>query len=264
MYEGTVLVEGVDDVEFLETGFPDIVKRYKVKDRGGRREVEKTVIELQELENKHQKVSPLFLIFDRDEEPTNLKSSSAVKILQWSRRCAENYLLDTDVITALLKDDSVTRTPMTSEGDVRKLMRDLAFEQLTDIAAREVYRSYQYQDASLRVEDLKGGSVEAVASALFERMSSARSSIPDIQKVDWITKFTADVEARKTAQLGTWEAKWPELCDGKRLISDLHKRASLKMSEAAFKVRIMKGMRDTSSETWRLVRDMLNDLLKLT
>jgi len=262
MYEGTVLVEGVDDVEFLETGFPEIFKRYKVKDRGGRREVEKTVIELQQLESKHQKVSPLFLIFDRDEEPTNLTSSTAVKILQWPRRCAENYLLDTDVITALLKDASVTKAPVQSEGDVRKLMRDLAFEQLNHIAAREVYKSYQYQDASLRGEDLKETSIEAVANALFERMDGARASIPDVQKADWIANFTTQVEVRKAALLGTWEAKWPELCDGKKLISDLHKRASLKMSEAMFKVRIMSRMRETSSETWRLVRDMLNDLLK--
>jgi predicted ATPase len=263
MYEGTVLVEGVDDVDFLEAGFPDVLKRYKVKDRGGRREVEKTVRELQQLEGKHQKVSPLFLIFDRDDEPTNLTSSAAVKILQWPRRCAENYLLDTDVITSLLKDPSVTKAPMQSEGDVRKLMRELAFEQLNHIAAREVFKSYQFEDASLRAEDLKETALEAIANALFERMARARASIPEVPKDQWITKFSGEVEARKAALLGTWEAKWQELCDGKKLISDLHKRASLKMSESVFKARIMKGMRDTSSETWRLVRDMLNDLLRL-
>lgn len=264
MYEGTILVEGVDDVEFLETGFPDVVKRYKLKDRGGRREVEKTVLELQQLENKHQKVSPLFLIFDRDEEPTNLKSSSAVKILQWPRRCAENYLLDTDVITTLLKDPSVTKAPIESEGDVRKLMRDLAFDQLNHIAAREIYKSYQYQDASLRSEDLKQIAVEALADSCYARMAQARASILDTPREQWIAKFSSDVTARKQALLATWEAKWPELCDGKKLISDLHKKSSLKMSESMFKARIMKGMRDVSSETWRLVRDMLNDLLKLT
>jgi predicted ATPase len=261
MYEGTVLVEGVDDVEFLETGFPDIFKRYRVKDRGGRREVEKTVLELQQLENKHQKVSPLFLIFDRDEEPTNLTSSAAVKILQWPRRCAENYLLDTDVITALLKDPSVTKMPMQSEGDVRRLMRDLAFEQLNHIAAREVYKSYQFKDASLRAEDIKETAVQAIATALFKRMTEARASIPDIQRDEWIAQFKNEVESRKAALLGTWEARWLELCDGKKLISDLHKRASMKMPESVFKARIMKEMRETSSETWRRVRDLLKEFL---
>jgi hypothetical protein len=51
-------------------------------------------------------------------------------------------MLDTDVITSLLKDPSVTRTAVESEGDVRKIMRDLALEQLDNVVAREVYKSY--------------------------------------------------------------------------------------------------------------------------
>lgn len=262
MYEGTILVEGVDDVDFLESGFPDVVKRYKVKDRGGRREVEQTVVELQQLEGKHQKVSPIFLIFDRDEEPTNLKSSAAVRILQWPRRCAENYMIDSDVITALLKDSSITKNPVQSEGDVRRLMRDLAFKQLDLIAAREVYRSYQYQDASPQSDDLKASTIEALASAFFERMAAARASIPEVPKDQWIATFLRAVEDQKQVLLQTWEAKWPEVCDGKKLISDLHKTAAMRISESVFKARIVRGMRDASSETWRLVRDLLNDLLK--
>jgi predicted ATPase len=262
MYDGTIFVEGPSDVDFLETGFPEIVKRYKVKDRGGRREVEQTVIELQELEGKHQKVSPIFLIFDRDEEPTNLRSSPAVKILQWPRRCAENYMLDSDVITTLLKDPSVTKAPMESEGDVRKLMRELAYKQLDHIAAREVYKSYRYLDASLQSDDFKGTSIQALASSFYDRMAAARESIPSTPKEKWTEEFVKAVESRKKALLQTWEAKWPELCDGKKLLSDLHKAASMKMSESIFKTRIVKGMRDASSETWQIVRGLLNDLLK--
>jgi hypothetical protein len=94
-------------------------------------------------------------------------------------------------------------------------------------------------------------------------MAGARASIPDIQRDEWVAKFRNEVESRKAALLGAWEAKWLELCDGKKLISDLHKRASLKMSESVFKVRIMKEMRETSSETWRFVRDMLKEFLNL-
>jgi energy-coupling factor transporter ATP-binding protein EcfA2 len=262
MYEGTILVEGVSDVDFLESGFPEVVKRFKVKDRGGRREVEQTVLELQRLESKHQKVSPIFLIFDRDEQPTNLKSSPAVKVLQWPRRCAENYMLDSDVITELLKDPSVTKTPMESEGEVRKLMRDLAYKQLDQIAAREVYKSYQYLDASLQSDDFKGTTIESLASSFYDRMAAARASISEVPKDQWTQDFVKAAEDRKQTLLKTWEAKWPELCDGKKLISDLHRAGSMKMSETTFKMRIVKGMRDASSETWQIVRGLLNDLLK--
>ena len=41
LYDGTVFVEGDDDVKFLTEGFPDVFKKLNVKDRGGRLEVEK-------------------------------------------------------------------------------------------------------------------------------------------------------------------------------------------------------------------------------
>lgn len=262
MYDGTILVEGVTDVDFLEFGFPDVLKKYKVKDRGGRREVEKTVLELQQLESKHQKVSPIFLIFDKDDQPTDLKSSGAVKVLQWQRRCAENYMLDTDVVTSLLKNPSNTRAPVESEGDVRKLMRDLAFEQLEAVAAKEVYKSYNYFDASLRAEDFKGNALEVMASTFYDRMARARASIPDERKDIWTSRFLNDVARMRQSLLGTWEAKWPEICDGKELISSLHKKSSMRISESVFKARIVREMRDTQSEGWRRVRDILTDFLK--
>ena len=261
LYEGTILVEGVDDVTFLETGFPELLKRYKVKDRGGRREVEQTITDLQELEKNGQKVSPIFPIFDRDKQPTNLSSSPAVRVLQWSRRCAENYLLDTDVIAALLKDPEIAKSPFTSEGEVRRLMRNLALQQLTLIAARDEYGAYGYQNASLRTEEFRGSTLIELAENFFKRASTARASIPDESQASWTARFVAGAEARGRDLQVTWEAKWHELCDGKRLISDLHKAAGLRVSEAAFKTRIVRQMRDTTSDNWRLLRDILTDFL---
>jgi hypothetical protein len=261
LYSGTILVEGIDDVAFLEAGFADILKKYKIKDRGGRREIEKTVLEIQRLEEKGQKVSPIFLIFDRDEEPTNLKSSIGVKILQWPRRCAENYMLDTDVIAGLLKDPAITERPIESEGEVRRLMRDLAFQQLDEIAARETYNAQGYLNASLQAKDVKGGAIQKIAELLFDRISNARKSLPETSRETWIEQFNKSAEERKKELLLSWEAKWPELCDGKRLIADLHRVASLKLSVSSFKGRIVRGMKDTSSETWRLVRDMLTEFI---
>jgi predicted ATP-dependent endonuclease of OLD family len=263
LYEGTILVEGVEDVTFLETGFPELLKRYKVKDRGGRHEVEQTVSALQKLEGQGQKVSPIFLIFDRDDQPSNLESSPSVRVLQWKRRCAENYFLDTDVISALLKDPDIAKNPFASEGEVRRLMRTLALQQLTLIAAREVYTSYNYQNASLRTEDFRGTTISELSETFFKRASAARSSLPSESRSDWTARFVVQAEARCKELQATWEAKWPELCDGKRLLSDLHKAAQLKLSEAAFKARIIRGMRDTMSENWRLVRDILTDFLSV-
>jgi energy-coupling factor transporter ATP-binding protein EcfA2 len=260
-YEGTVFVEGDEDVAFLEVGFPDLLKKYQIKDRGGRREIEKAIIGLQALEQKGEKVSPIFLIFDKDEEPTGLQSSNAVRILQWPRRCIENYMLDLDVISDLLKDPNVTKSPIESEGEVHKILRDLAYKQLEATAAREIYISYGYLNASPTKEDIASNELPIIAQSLFERMSKARLSIPEIDSAAWILKFTEEVEVQKQKLLLSWEAKWKELCDGKKLIKALYMVSNPKISEAAFKERIVRKMRDTSSDNWVVVKNMLETLL---
>jgi predicted ATPase len=262
LYEGTVLVEGDDDVSFLENGFPETFKKFNVKARGGRHEVEKAISDIQMLENKDEKVNPIFVIFDRDDEPTKLQDSEAVKVLQWPRRCVENYLLDTDVLADLLSDPDVVKTNIPNEGEVHKLLRELAYSQLDAISAREIYNSHNYLNASLTKEDIKSGNLTEIATALFERMSNARASLSDAPRDAWISAFQIAAEVRKGELLLKWESKWKELCDGKKLISDLHKAISCKMSESAFKARIVARMHETRSETWQVVKGLLDDLVK--
>lgn len=160
LYEGTVLVEGDDDVEFLRAGFGELLRKYNIKDRGGRKEVEKTAKKLMELETKGEKVSPIFIILDKDDEITDLKGSSSVRVLQWQRRCIDNYFLDVEVIAELLNDGAVVKAPIATAGEVDRLLRDLAFEQLPEIAAREVYRRLEYISPSLQAKDSVRGSLE--------------------------------------------------------------------------------------------------------
>jgi len=261
-YEGTVLVQGGDDVSFLETGFADVFRRYRIKDLGGRREVEKTIREIQALEQRGETVAPIYLIFDHDDEPTKLQNTIKVKLLQWPRRCMENYMIDGDVIAELLRDPSITKSPITSEGEVHRLLRDTAFKQLDAIAAREIYESYQYLNATISKRDLKDHALSELADFLFERMSQARASMPETTKAVWTADFQGKAEGRRRGLLPTWEAKWKELCDGKRFISDLHKAADLRISESAFKTRITQRMRDTGSETWHLVKAILEDFVR--
>ena len=174
LYEGTVLVEGDDDVSFLELGFSELLKKYKVKDRGGRREVEKTAIKIQTLEANGEKVSPIFIIIDKDDEITTLRSSDGVRVLQWPRRCMENYLIDVDVITELLKQNEVARTPVSSQGEVDQILRGLALAQLNEIAARDVYQSYGYRNPSLWGDDVAKKPIPEIAEALFTRLSAVR------------------------------------------------------------------------------------------
>jgi AAA domain, putative AbiEii toxin, Type IV TA system/Protein of unknown function (DUF4435) len=261
-YEGTILVEGDDDVSFLEIGFPDLLKKYQIKDRGGRREVEKAVAEIQKLEQRGEKVAPIFLIFDRDDEPTGLMSSNAVRILQWPKRAIENYMLDIDVISELLKDPDVTKAPIASAGAVDTLLRDLALKQLDSAAARQVYRAYGYLNSSATKDEFKSDELSVIAAALYDRMSNSRNSMPDVNKDDWIQRFNHDVGVKRNELLAVWEAKWKDVCDGKKLMSELHREAKLKISIYTFKERVLRRMRDITSDNWKLAKASLEELLK--
>lgn len=260
-YEGTIFVEGDSDIVFLETGFPELIKKYQLKDRGGRREIEKTVLEIQSFEKKGQKVDPIFLIFDLDDEPTKLQNSESVRLLQWPKRCVENYMIDIDVLAELLRDDNITTTKVGSAGEVHNLLRDLAFEQLDGLAARNVYVSRGYRAPSFLRSDLEQVGKKEIAEALYGRMKDAQKSMPNVDKDQWVEEFIASVEAEKAKLKLSWEAKWKDLCDGKQLISDLHKKLKFRMSEASLKERIVRKMRDLGSDNWQLAKGLLLTLL---
>ncbi|MDK4737795.1 AAA family ATPase [Rhizobium sp. CNPSo 3464] len=262
LYQGTILVEGTTDVRFLEIAFPDYARRFKIKDRGGRREVEKTISELQSLEIQGQKVAPIYLIFDRDEEITTLKSSNAVRVLQWKRRSIENYMMGADVLSEILRNEDLTKNTIESAGEVNNLVREIAFEQLDAIVAREVYNSYGFQNSSLQKDDLAESGSDAIATKLSERWVAARASMPEISPVEWKIEFLHKCSRRRDELRLQWDAKWRELCDGKKLLSDLYRRLQLKRSEANFYDVIARTMRDLESEDWAIVRGQLEELIQ--
>ncbi|WP_429807090.1 AAA family ATPase [Ensifer sp. B1-9] len=262
LYQGTILVEGDQDVRFLEIAFPEYARRFKIKDRGGRREVEKTIVDLQALEDKGQKVAPIFVIFDRDEEITSLKSSSAVRVMQWTRRSIENYMIGIDVLAELLRDEEVTRNPILSEGEVRNFVKGLAIRQVDAIVAREVYNSYGFQNSSLQKDDLLVEGLEAITTRLQSRWLSAKNSLPTTPDEEWTSDFLSACRIRRSELEAQWEAKWRELCDGKKLLTDLFKRAQIRKSEASFRELIIRKMRDMESEDWIVVRDHLQQLIQ--
>jgi hypothetical protein len=170
--------------------------------------------------------------------------------------------LDIDVITALLKDESIARAPVKSSGEVVRLFQALAFEQLQAIASRAVYRGYGYLSPWLFAEDVEDKPVGEVSRALYARMSASRGSMPDEEEGAWVKKFEAEVAAAVSRLRLEWEPKWKEVCDGKRLFKDLQGKGVLKVSVSALKRRIIQRMKETKSENWRLVESQLKTLLK--
>jgi hypothetical protein len=201
LYNATIFVEGDADADLLQTGFGDLLRRYKVKDLGGRREVEKQIEQLQQAEKEGTKLSSRYFIFDRDELPTGLASSETVRLLQWDRRCLENYLIDFDVLTDVLKDSDIVKTPFANQGEVTRTLRDLAMSQINEVVARKVYAEDAYEDPGIRPVEIRGKDMGQIADALLKRLEKIREQVGPLKSAEWhrskalsgVTRFLTNV-----------------------------------------------------------------------
>jgi len=261
LFKGTVLVEGEDDIRLLQDGFGETLRRYKVSDLGGRREVEKTIKKIQSLELTGKKVDPIYLIFDHDNAPTDLKNSRAVRFIQWPRYCIENYLIDTDCITELLKAEEISKATDQSSGQVTNELRTLAFSQLDELAARNTFTQQGYLSLSFTQEDIQGHGLHRIAAFLYSRVAESRNSLPDCAEDVWTKMFLEKCNEERRRLTILWEASWKERCNGKRLFADFQKTGHLKVSPAIFKRRIIQLMKSTNSQNWRDMAGLLDELL---
>jgi len=260
LYRGIIFVEGPDDIMILEAGFEDILRRLKLKDLGGRLEVERQIELLQSDESTGGEAALRCFIFDRDDAPSSLKSTKTVRVLQWPRRCLENYLLDINVIADLLMDKDVVNNPLKNMGEVTDLLKSLAFAQLTEKAAREEYIRLNFGDVGFRANEIKGKSLYEITNILFGRLNSMKRQMDSVFEGDWKKSFENSCTNREEELRGIWEATWLEDCDGKRLFQDISSSVTLRMSVKNFKKRVIERMRMAQSENWRSVKSLLSEL----
>lgn len=260
LYSATIFVEGPTDVELLEAGFGDLLRRYKVKELFGRAEVEKHIRRLQKADESGNDQPPRYFIFDRDGAPAGIQNTPSVKVLQWPRRCLENYLIDFDIITDLLKDSEVTKAQPPTHGEVAARLRNLALSQLDDFVIRQAYDQHGYENPGLRTKEIEGKGFAEAAEILFDRLSVIRGQVSAIDQ-SWKDQFVLDCEERKRELEDVWRDKWPELCDGKRLFADLYRSQTFMISPDRLKKRAVALMRAQKRENWVLVSELLKRLI---
>lgn len=255
------LGEGEHDVELLETGFGDLLRRYKIKELGGRREIEKHIAQLQLAEKNGAQLSPRYFIFDKDQAPTNLISSPTVRVLQWDRRCLENYLIDLEVLTTILKDSDILNDPLPSQGEVSKLVRALAMSQIDEFVVRQVYSRHRFDNAVILADEIRGKNLDQIADCISQRIVLIKEKIVPLSVPVWKDTFLRECTELRDQQTLVWDARWQELCDGKRLFSDLVRNRHFKISPLKLKKRIMLGMKAVPTASWRSIESLLKQLI---
>lgn len=159
-------------------------------------------------------------------------------------------------------DSNYVKHPLKSIGETQSTLKKIATEQLNGIAIRAAYKTREYESPGLRNEDLKSGDIDGISRLLFERLQRIKGQLVDLDEEQWSRRFKADCATHLERLKENWDAKWQTECDGKKLFSDLHNRVQpLSGGLRRFKVRVMHEMRLKSTENWRSVKGMLDELL---
>jgi predicted ATPase len=261
LYRGTVFVEGEDDEDILQGGFKSIFQRYVIRELGGRKNIEKEVKFLQAQEKRSKNPLRTAFILDNDGDPTPMKSSANVRVLQWDRRCLENYLLDFDALTDLAKDSSLATKPVTNVAALKKVLKRLAMSQIDEIAFWNVYNGLPFGDLALRQKEVQGKKYPELAKLVAGRIRSLKNKLGPAPDDPWESNFVGTCDRAAKELRSAWENDWSKVCDGKRLIRDLHAEIGFKESLPRMKVRVIVAMEATRTSVWSELDGKLRALL---
>lgn len=259
---GSIFVEGTDDVDVLEIGFDHLVSKYKITELGGRGNVEREIGTLQEAEMRGEVETIKCFIFDLDNAPTELSSTSLVRVLQWKKRCLENYLIDDKIIYDLLHSRDFSGESIEKRGEVDAIFKELAFKQLPELVAKLVYDNFQYENPGIRKREIRDKNFLETASILYTRLSALKTQLEHVHDVDWRTEFAARCVEKQQELEATWNSEWRTLADGKQFFKDLHHSYKLKISPLKFKLKIVGEMKRIQADGWVLIEKLLSDALK--
>ena len=256
---GNIFVEGEHDSAILEEGFYDQIIGYKITSLGGRREVEKEIAALQQGERKGELDKLNCFIFDLDRSPAGAKSSDLVRVLQWDRYSLENYLIARKLLFDELTDSGVP--DLGSRGSFEKRVVELAEAQLGEVVARDVYKDLEPDNPGLRPAEIERKTYLEIATILAERLNSIRSSLGAFDPGEWKHRFVSKCETKHAELVDPWKNDWIKLCSGKRLIDDIYREYTVRVSKFDFKRRLAKRMKDEQTEDWTLVKSKIRDAL---
>ncbi|CAL76551.1 hypothetical protein BRADO2738 [Bradyrhizobium sp. ORS 278] len=261
LYKGTVSVEGIHDVEILQTGFDHIFRRFKLKQLGGRGQIESDIKELQRAESRGDDVGYYYFLFDHDGKPTTLSDSNHVRLRQLQRHCLENYLLDPEIITDLTRDPEFGSSPLKNITDTTSIMKNLALAQLDTVSARSVFKKFGLERIGFDMKVLNGSDPATMAGQLWSQIEAMRSSFSELQAAGFDEEFKKQFNSKKSELTAVWDDKWRDLCDGKLLFYSLRAEGYVRGDLLKLKRRISGEMRARTTETWSSLDSLLKELV---
>ena len=264
LYKGTVTVEGIHDVEILQAGFGDLFRKYKIKELGGRKEVEKAIKQLQNAESNGGEIGNHCFIFDYDRKPTSLLNSTNVKLLQLDRFCMENYLLEEEILTDLSQDPNFSDLPKNTVHDMFKAMKDLAMEQLNEFVSRSVFKDLGLEEIYFNMDIMKNNSSSDVSNGLWGQIAKMKQKLENLDDASFKTDFNNRFTEKLNTNKENWDKNWKNLCNGKQIFEYLRRDGHFKGDLLKLKKAIVNNMStkgENGTETYNSLKSLLTTLI---
>jgi predicted ATPase len=261
LYRGTISVEGIHDVEVLQAGFDDLLRRYRIRHRGGREQIQKDIEELQKAEIRGDDIGNHYFIFDLDQKPTSLKESAHIRLLQLNRYCLENFLLDADILTDLSRDQQYSAAPKNTPTEMRDVMKALAMKQLDEFVARSVFKDMGLEAIGFDMDAAGAASAADIASAFHSQISTMMKAFQGLEQKGFDGEFVRKFGEKRKEWAGVWEEKWREKCNGKLLLEAMRRDGHFRGDLLRLKKAVITRMRTQKTETYSALRAMLGDLI---
>jgi hypothetical protein len=185
-----------------------------------------------------------------------------VKVLQWKRRCLENYLIDEKIIYDVLNASDLAKKSIGARGEVPEIFKRIAIAQIPRRVVEKTYNLYMYENPGLRPKEITNKGYIDARSVLFSRLSKLQAQIGLLKEKEWCEDFVSKCEDEEKKERATWEAEWLVLCDGKRFLRDIHMEFGVKVSLQKFKKIIVERMERDQSEGWVLVEKLLLEAIR--
>lgn len=258
-WQGTIFVEGEDDIDLLSAGFPDLLAGHQLKSLGGRTEVEKDIARLQEAEKRGEIERLNSFIFDRDRKPTSIQSSRLIKVLQWDRYSIENYLTDESVLFDIL--NRYCKNKPDSKGALRSDLKELALAQTDGEAIKRTYATREPENCGIRPKEINNKSAQQAAELLFARLKRAQETLAILEQNSWVANFVQECEAAATVLRSEWDDSWRKECDAKRLFKDIQAKYDAKVSISFLKTEVIKEMRVRQTDDWKILQTLIREAI---
>jgi hypothetical protein len=105
-----------------------------------------------------------------------------------------------------------------------------------------------YGNPGLRSGEIDKKAIAESASVLAACLTAIARQMGGFEEEKWKEDFVSQCTVRRIEMVQIWEAKWRDICNGKRIFSDLQKAIKPRISVRKFKKRIMLEMRTARSD----------------